>query len=166
MMTIGKLIPWNRNRSTALAPRLARDPILSLQRQVNRLFDELWSDFDMPALATGVGFGTEWPAVDLNETDKELVLTIEVPGMEEKDVEVQYVDGALVLRGERRGERGDGQRFSERYYGRFERRIPLDVEIDADKAKATLKNGVLTVTLPKTPQAQAEVHRIPVAKAA
>jgi HSP20 family protein len=164
MTGIGKLIPWNRARGTALTPRLARDPIVSLQRQVNRLFDDLWNDFDMSMFAGSPAWGTDWPAVDLNETDKELVLNIEVPGMEEKDIEVQYVDGALVLRGERRSERGDGQRFSERYYGRFERRIPLDVEIDVDKAKAVLRNGVLTITLPKT--AQAEVHRIPVAKAA
>jgi HSP20 family protein len=165
MTSIGKLIPWNRNRSTALTPQATRDPLVSLQRQVNRLFDELWSDFDLPTFGS-TGMGTEWPAVDLSESDKELVLNVEVPGMDEKDIEVQFVNDTLVLRGERRGERGDGRRFSERYYGRFERRIPLDIGIDPDKAKAELRNGVLTVTLPKNEQAQAEVHRIPVAKAA
>ena len=99
--------------------------------------------------------------MDLAETDKEVTVTADLPGMEEKDVELVLQDGLLTLRGEKRSETEDQDRqFSERYYGRFERRIPLDVEVQADKAEARFKNGVLTVTLPKNPEAQSKAKRI------
>ncbi|PWK88540.1 Hsp20/alpha crystallin family protein [Fulvimonas soli] len=169
-MSISQLIPWNRERSSsALMPRETRDPFLALHREVNRLFDDLWRQFDMPMGRLDAGIGAGWPQVQLDEGDKEFVLTAELPGMSEKDVEVLFADHAVILRGERRAEREDknrNQRLSERYYGRFERRIPLDVEIEPDKAKAEFRNGVLSVTLPKTPQAQTETVRIPIARAA
>lgn len=167
-MSVSQLIPWNRNRN-ALTRSSVRDPIFSLQREVNRLFDDMWNGFDLPMFHNGATMASTWPTVDLIERDKELVLKVEVPGMEEKDIDVQFADQTVILRGERREERDEkkeGQLFSERYYGRFERRIPLGVEIEADKAKAVLRNGVLTITLPKSAQAEAEVHRIPVSKAA
>jgi HSP20 family protein len=85
----------------------------------------------------------------------------EVPGLEEKDVEVMLDDGVLTLRGERKSETEDKDRqFSERYYGRFERRLALGHEVEEDKVAATFKNGVLLVTLPKTAKAQASAKRI------
>ena len=93
--------------------------------------------------------------------DKEIKVTAEVPGMEDKDIEVLLDDGVLTLRGEKRSETEDKDRqFSERYYGRFERRIPLAYEIEKDKADARFKNGVLSVTLPKTAKAQSQAKRI------
>jgi HSP20 family protein len=81
--------------------------------------------------------------------------------MEEKDIEVLFDDGVLTLRGEKRSETEDKDRqFSERYYGRFERRIPFGYEIDEDKIDARFKNGVLFVTLPKTAKAQSQAKRI------
>lgn len=88
-------------------------------------------------------------------------MTAEVPGMEEKDIEVLLDDGVLTLRGEKRSETEDKNRqFSERYYGRFERRIPIGYEIEEDKIDARFKNGVLSVTLPKTAKAQSQAKRI------
>jgi HSP20 family protein len=88
-------------------------------------------------------------------------VTAEVPGMEEKDIEVLLDDGVLTLRGEKRSETEDKNRqFSERYYGRFERRIPIGYEIEEDKIDARFKNGVLSVTLPKTAKAQSQAKRI------
>lgn len=88
-------------------------------------------------------------------------MTAEVPGMEEKDIEVLLDDGVLTLRGEKRSETEDkDRRFSERYYGRFERRIPLGYEIEEDKIDACFKNGILSVTLPKTAKAQSQAKRI------
>ncbi|NII09859.1 Hsp20/alpha crystallin family protein [Oleiagrimonas sp. C23AA] len=163
-MSVSQLIPWNRNRTALATQPQARDPFLSLHREVNRLFDDLWRQFDAPAAVGGMG---GWPAIELEEQDKALVLSAELPGMDENDVEVTFVDQALVLRGERKGGRDDNaRRASERFYGRFERRIPLDVEIEPEKAKAEFRNGVLTVTLPKSPQAQSEPVRIRVSKAA
>ena len=90
-----------------------------------------------------------------------MTVTAELPGMEEKDVDLLLEDGVLTLKGEKRAETEDKDRqFSERYYGRFERRSPLDAEVQADKVEARFKNGVLTVTLPKDPEAQPKARRI------
>src|SRR3546814_5339123 len=86
-----------------------------------------------------------------SETDKEIRVTAELPGLDEKDVEITVEDGALTLRGEKRSEVEDKDRgYSELSYGRFERRIGLPKGVDRDQANATFRNGVLTVTLPKT----------------
>jgi len=150
---------------------MAQAPIRSavrLQRAVNRLFDDMWSGPDLPMIRSAGVLDSGWPQIDLAEKDKEFVLTVEVPGMEEKDIDVQFADQCVILRGERR-KRSDNQadhHFSERYYGRFERRIPLSVDIEPEKAKAVLRNGVPTVTLPKSAQAETTGHRIPISKAA
>jgi len=87
-------------------------------------------------------------------------VTAELPGLDEKDVDVQLANGVLAIRGEKKTEvEAKDRRFSERSYGRFERRIPVD-DIDADKVTASFKNGVLTVMLPKTPAASENVKRI------
>jgi HSP20 family protein len=80
--------------------------------------------------------------------------------MEQKDIQVELANGVLCIKGEKKTETEDKDRlFSERYYGRFERRIPVD-EVEEDKVSASFKNGVLTVTLPKSPKAQENVKRI------
>lgn len=166
-MSVTQLIPWNRNRNS-LVRTGSRDPFFTLQREVNRLFDDMWNGFDMPLLRGGLN-ESGWPTIDLAEHDKDLVLTVEVPGMDEKDIDIQFADQCLILRGERKEEREDAKgdhRYSERYYGRFERRIPLSMEIEPDKAKAVLRNGLLTVTLPKAAQAEVTGRRIPISKAA
>jgi len=87
-------------------------------------------------------------------------VTAELPGLEEKDIQVELANGVLAISGEKKTESEDkDRRFSERYYGRFERRIPVD-DVEPDKVKASFKNGVLTVTLPKSPSAQEKVKRI------
>jgi HSP20 family protein len=89
-------------------------------------------------------------------------ITAELPGLEQKDIEVELANGVLAIRGEKKTETEDKERlFSERTYGRFERRIPVD-EVEQDKINASFKNGVLTVTLPKSPAAQQKVRRIAV----
>ena len=88
-------------------------------------------------------------------------MTAEVPGLEDKDIEVLLGDGVLTLKGEKRSETEDkDKQFSERFYGRFERRIPLSCEVQEDKADAQFRNGVLTVSLPKSERAQSQVKRI------
>ena len=88
-------------------------------------------------------------------------MTAEIPGLEEKDVEVLIDDGVLTLKGEKRSETEDEEKqFSERFYGRFERRIPLGVEVEEDKIDARFKSGVLSIVLPKSAKAQSQVKRI------
>jgi HSP20 family protein len=87
-------------------------------------------------------------------------VTAELPGLEEKDVELELTNGILAIKGEKKTETEDEDRlFSERYYGRFERRIPVE-DVDEDKVSASFRNGLLTVTLPKTAQAQRQMKRI------
>lgn len=168
-MAFRDLIPWSRQENRLPVPVSAergRDgdthPLLSLHREVNRLFDDVFRGFGVPALA-GFDRAVGWPHVELGETDKEIRVTAELPGLDEKDVEITVEDGALTLRGEKRSEVEDKDRgYTERSYGRFERRIGLPQGIDRDHANATFRNGVLTVTLPKTEAANENVRRIPV----
>lgn len=167
-MSVTQLIPWNRTHNS-LVRTGNRDPFFALQREVNRLFDDMWSGLDAPLFRGGQSDGNGWPTIDLVDREKDVVLTVEVPGMDEKDVDVQFSDGTLILRGERKEEREDARsdhRYSERFYGRFERRIPLGMDIDLGKAKASLRNGLLTITLPKAAQVETQTHRIPVSRAA
>lgn len=84
----------------------------------------------------------------------------ELPGLDQNDVAIELSDGVLTISGEKKSETEDKERrFSERYYGRFARRIPVD-DVDQDKVAASFKDGVLTVTLPKLPSAQRKVKRI------
>jgi HSP20 family protein len=163
-MSVRDLIPWNRGNNQA--PTIYRsedmDPFMSLHRNVNRLFDEVFRGFDTPSvLGRMMPRNGAWPSVEFSENDKEIRVVAEVPGLEDNDVEVLLEDGVLTLRGEKKLETEDKDRqFSERYYGRFERRLALGREVDEDKVAATFKNGVLTVTLPKTENAQANAKRI------
>jgi HSP20 family protein len=96
----------------------------------------------------------------VSDTDKEVKVTADLPGLEEKDVELELANGVLAIKGEKRTETEDEDRlFTERYYGHFERRIPVE-DVEEDKVSASFRNGVLTVTLPKTAQAQRQVKRI------
>jgi HSP20 family protein len=142
-----------------------RNPFLSLHREMNRLFDDVFRGFDgrLPALGSLSSFSAAWPSVEISDTDREIKVTAEIPGLEEKDIEVLLDDGVLTLRGEKRSETEDKDRqFSERFYGRFERRIPLGVEVEQDRVEARFRNGVLSIVLPKSAKAQSQVKRIPI----
>ena len=153
------LTPWTGGRG--LTP-FGRDPFTSFRREVDRLFD----DFFAPTAETrsfGGNGGTLVPSVDVRETDQAYKVTAELPGLEQKDVELNLRDNALILSGEKRQETTDnegGRSYTERTFGRFERVVPLGDEIDADHVEATFKNGVLNVTLPKNPKARDKARRI------
>ncbi|MBB3917687.1 MULTISPECIES: Hsp20/alpha crystallin family protein [Rhizobium] len=165
-MSVRDLIPWGRNNGNQVSSLLRdddRDPFLSLHREVNRLFDDVFRGFGsgLPSFGNASSLGGGWPSVEISDTDKEIKVTAEVPGLEEKDIEVLLNDGVLTLKGEKHSESEDkDRRFSERYYGRFERRIPFGVKVKEDQVDATFKNGILTITLPKTEEAQSQVKRI------
>ena len=109
--------------------------------------------------------GSFMPEIDVKETDKEFQVTADLPGMDEKDLEIIFVDGALSIKGEKREEQEEekGNMFhSERRYGAFERLIPVSSDIDLNKAKASFKKGVLKITLPKTENARSNRKTIPV----
>ncbi len=169
-MTIRDLMPWNWGRSEAPVPTRREDeePMRALQTDINRAFETFWGAFNAPmmrGLGDIAGFGGTAPRIEVSETDREIEVTAELPGLEEKDVTVSMTQDALTLKGERRTETEDKQRnyiYQERRYGAFQRTIPLPAGIDADQAKAVFKNGVLTVTVPKTEAAQKAAKRIEV----
>ena len=128
---------------------------------MKRLFDDVFNRFDGGMPVFGRMLGGSWPSIEVNASEYEIRLSAELPGMDEKDVEVLVNDDILTIRGEKRSETEDkGRHFSERYYGRFERSIALPFEVEDDKAEASFKNGVLTVTLPKSAKAHEKAKRI------
>jgi HSP20 family protein len=161
-MAVRDLIPWGRSRSSVPSPmpREEVSPFLTLHREMNRLFDDVFRGFDagMPSL---FGHGPAWPSLEVNTSDKELRVSAELPGLDEKDVEVLIDKDVLTIRGEKRSETEDRERrFSERTYGHFERSIALPFTVEEDKAEASFKNGVLTITLPKSADAVEQGKRI------
>jgi HSP20 family protein len=132
--------------------RLAH-PGLPLVDEVNRLFEDFFNEYPAAAAPTFA------PSLEIEEREKDVRVSAELPGLEEKDFELSVEEGVLTLKGEKRSESSSekgGWTRSERSYGRFERRIALPCEVAADKATADFKRGVLTVTLPKLePKARA-----------
>ena len=135
------------------------DPFLSLHREMNRLFDDAFRG--APATAgQGSGAGNFVNALmNVSETDNEIRITAELPGVTEQDIDVSLDDDVLTIRGEKKFERTEGGEkesfhFVERSYGTFQRAIRLPFPINPDQVKASFENGVLTVTLPKTAQAE------------
>ena len=160
-MTMRDLIPWSRSETgfPSLFGDESRTPFFQLRREMDRLFD----DFVQAPALTGTTRG--WPHVEVNDTDKEVRITAELPGMSEKDVELSVRDGMLTISGERKSEREDRDRgWSERFYGRFERRIGLPDGADEAHCNANFRDGVLTVTVPKTPEAS-RGRKIPINEA-
>jgi HSP20 family protein len=157
-MSVGDLIPWRNRGSVRKAGE--RDPFFALHDQIDRVFDEFTRGFGLPSFGErSVG----WPSIDLKEDDKRVCVEAELPGLEKDDIEVLLTDNVLTIRGEKRVEQDDSKRhFSERYFGQFERRIPLGTEVEADKIQASFKNGVLKLEIPKSKQAQERSRRIPI----
>src|SRR5581483_4413486 len=159
-MAMTDLVPWGRRRNVAARRSEEQNPIWSIQREMNRMFDDVLRSFDLAPFGGSFEPSMGWPSIEVNESDKDVKVTAELPGLDEKDVQVELTNGVLSIKGEKKTETEDKDRkFSERYYGRFERRIPI-VDVDQDKISAAFKNGVLTVTMPKLPQAESKVKRI------
>ena len=167
-MAVRDLIPWGRSRTSVPSPMQQSDeasPFLTLHREMNRLFDDVFNRFDT-GLPSAFGrmpgwSGRSWPSLEVTASDHEVRVSAELPGMEEKDIELLVDEDVLTVRGEKKAETEDKERrFSERFYGRFERVVPLPFAVEEDKAEASFQNGVLTVTLPKSAKAQEKAKRI------
>jgi HSP20 family protein len=161
-MNVRDLVPWARgDRERSPVTRSdSISPVGSLHREMNRLFDDVFRGFDDSRFFGG---RTGWPSMDVEETEKEYRVTAELPGLDERDVEVLLHDGLLTLRGEKKLESENRNRtYSERFYGRFERQITLDWDVDEAAVNATFRNGILTVTVPKSSRAVERSKRIPI----
>ena len=158
-MDIRDLVPWTKDQQLSTRQEA---PFLTLHREMNRLFDDVFSGFG-PLGRIGnplMEHQFTWPRLELSETNKAVTVSAELPGLSEKDVQVEIANGVLSIRGEKKAERSDESKFvGERYYKSFERQIPLE-DVEEDKAQAVFKNGVLTVTFPKSEQSNQDVKRI------
>ena len=164
-MQIKDMLPWARKDLPAESRGDDDSPIASLQREMNRVFDSFWSGAGRPFGNLPAAFATGAPRTVVVETENGVEVTVELPGMEEKDIEVTLTDDAVTIRGEKKVERKEekkGYYVSERSYGSVYRSIPLPAGVDADKAEASFRNGVLTVSLPQRPEAKARVRKVEV----
>ena len=137
---IDRFLPKTSSRDAAQRPRDIFD-----------LMDNFWAPAETPFGFRG------FPSVDVSETQKNVIVKAELPGMDAKDVDLSIEKGTLVIRGEKKQEseeKDENYHRVERSYGSFHRSIPLPCKCDPDKVKAKYKNGVLTVTLPKDKDAQ------------
>lgn len=122
--------------------------LLDIHNEMNRVFDSYFGPRSRP----GTGDRVSAPAVDIHETKDDLVLTAELPGVKEKDVHLSIVGDVLSLRGQRLAEREvteENYHRIERWSGSFERHIQLPIPVQADKVRASYRDGVLEVRLPK-----------------
>ena len=158
--------PAGQGTAAPPARREEEVPLFSLQREVNRLFDDFFRGFDLRPLRTAEErWGGFSPKMDLEETEKEYRITAELPGMEEKDVEVLLTGNSITLKGEKKEEKEEkGKSFYhvERSYGSFQRTVPLPEGIDLKKVDADFRNGVLTIKLPKTAEAKKVGKKVPI----
>lgn len=162
-MAIRDLIPFTRESGGA--PTLWRDefsPIGSFRREMDRLFDDF---FRAPSISRFGEFGgaltTTWPSLDVKDKDDELLITAEVPGMTDKDVDLFVDKGVLTIRGEKKGEKEE-KGYSERFFGKFERQVPLPASVDEAHCRADFHDGLLTIHLPKSREAEADRKKIPI----
>ena len=159
-MAIGDSAPWKwgkKDKTNVSGEDWA--PINALQRQIGSLLEDFMGGFALEP------FGKEFtPRVNVTEDDQKVYISAELPGLDDKEVEVTLSDNALTIRGEKKQEReekdGKNVHCVERSYGYFQRSIPLQCEIDSDNVDAVFKKGVLNITLTKTKAEQGKSKRV------
>ncbi len=166
-MALTELVPWRMGRRNLSVRGSEQDnPFVALQRQMSRLFDDFFSDFGLQPWKEWAGLdGGFYPRVDVAETDKEITVTAELPGMEQKDIEISLADGLLTLKWEKKQsseEQKEGYYHAERSFGAFSRSLAIPVEIEENKIEATYKDGVLKIRLPKAESQKARAKKIEV----
>ena len=173
--TVTKL-PMKQEKTSARASAVeAWHPFDALRCGVDQLFDDFGQNFwPLPTRRSIFGFEPLWrreaiweaaPAVDVVEGEKAYEITAELPGMDEKNIEVKVANGNLTIKGEKQEEKEEKKKdyyLHERHFGSFERSFDVPEGVDADKIEANFKKGILTVTLPKKPEAQKPAKKIEV----
>jgi HSP20 family protein len=158
------------NEWTAPVKRIRLSPISLVQKQVAGLLDDIITNFGD---VTNFGLDKSQsfiPRIEMHEDEHGLTVRAEVPGMKVEDIEISFNKSELSIRGERKEEFSEtkpesGVRRSEWLYGAFQRTIPLSFEIDEDSIDASVKDGILTVLLPRSRQARSEIKKVSIRKA-
>lgn len=156
----------------------AEPPVPDVWRSFRGEMDRLFDRFGFPSLRRMFDFEPGWrpmsslsisaPPIDISEDEKAYKIAAELPGLDAKDVDVSVTGDMLVLKGEKRQEKEEKDKnyyFSERAYGAFQRSFELPASVERDKIAADFSKGVLTITLPKTPEAQKQPKKIEVKSA-
>ena len=183
-MELKKLAPWNwfkneeevnhavpvkHGDKAPLYPGRHHDPMLQIHRDIDHLFDQFFRGWGFPQ-AGGFGrfvdFGADTlfrPKVDLSAEEKQYLLTVEIPGVSEKDVTVDISNNTMTIKGEKKQEKEEKDKNYyriERSYGSFQRVLSLPDDVDQDTIKASFKNGVLSITMPRKALPAGEVKKV------
>lgn len=162
MVDLKALVPWRNNKPQMPATgEDFFDPFVTFRREMDRMFD----DFFGGGFLGAHGKQGVTPAVDIDETEKEVVVTAELPGVSDKDVEVTLAGDILTIRGDKKAEHeeknGDSY-YVERRFGSFSRSLRLPFDVSDEKVDAKFKDGVLTIHVPKPAELQKSVRKIEV----
>lgn len=159
-MTLRDLSPFKRKNVPMR--RETDTPFTLLRQDMGTMFDDFFCGFDIEPLLTG-RLGTFSPRVDVTESEKEIKIVAELPGIDEKDIDLSVTKDTLTIKGEKKEEKEDnGKDYyrMERSYGSFCRTIPLPVEVETDKISAKYKKGILKIKIPKSAKAIEEKKKI------
>jgi HSP20 family protein len=140
-------------------------PFSSSENYIPSTFGKIFEDFFAPQSTVDEITESFMPRINLRETEKEFEVYAELPGIDEKDVDITLVEDSLLIKGEKKSEKKTDTKdkwYFESNFGHFERTIHIPSEIERDNVRANFKNGVLQITLPKAPEAQNRVQKIKV----
>ncbi len=174
-----KKTPSTKNVNKLPEAKGEHHPLLGLRQEVDSLFDNFFSNFSLgpfgrnpdefnlfPKMSTATILNRGFtPSMDVTETDDEFLISAELPGMNEKDIDLSLTDGQLVIKGEKKDEREtkeEGRHLMERHYGSIYRSMPLPEGIDEDTIDATYDKGILSITVKKTEGTKKETRRVEV----
>jgi HSP20 family protein len=165
-------LPVNVERYTGFEPDAWSRSFLDLRKATNRLFDDFYKNLRMPlmdeeapwAFKTDI-WESNWPRVDMSESDNDIVITAELPGVDKDSVDISVTDNRITISGEKREQQNLEERGyykTERSYGSFQRSFYLPCKVESDKVDAHFTDGVLTVNLPKSMAESERIKKIPI----
>ena len=165
-----RIVPWN-SRKKLLPVGKDEQSAAALPRHVNRLFNEFLHSsivpefFSEPLAQFGERWGSFMPAVNVTKRERELIVTVEVPGMDERDIEISLTKEGLIIRGERKPQHQEsGEQawcYVESIYGAFERIVPLsDLQVEEDGVEATSSKGLVVITIPVKERAASSAKKV------
>ncbi len=146
-----------RRHAPALTRCATTDPYYSFHREMNRLFDDFFDGF--AETPTSAGSGVRGIRLTVDETDNAFEIEAELPGVDEEDLHVELTDNVLTIRGEKKSEE-TGEDGARRSFASFQRSLSVPFDVDPDAVEATLKNGVLRLTLPKPAEPETKARQI------
>ena len=158
-------LPWKRPVHSDF---FGRDPFSMFDRMMTNFFEGTPTAAWPKALAKDPAAAGFLPPIDMRETESDIAITAELPGLDEKDVQITLDQDSVTIRGEKRFEKTNNtkdRQYIERSYGSFQRTLPLPCEVDRERTAASFKKGVLEIHLPKSTTAKAQARQVPIKSA-